>query len=307
MEENEEKIIDDGKIEEGQIRKKKEKKYAALIVSLFSLVFTGTIAFPIIGSLSSKISPSKKSVPSFSWDNQTPGVYGQNKLFKTNENVFSLSKNDNDVSIEEINISAGDAYLVMPTKIYTSETETMNVMSIAGKETNIFSSSSINELEGIYFPSLYTSIGENSFANMSSLKEVKFGSGTGAQKLGDGAFKNATSLLKVTFSKNLTSIGQSSFLNNSSLQELDLTQTSIKTIGENAFEGCVSLSSFALPSSITSIPKELFKGCSSLVSITYKGSKNAWVNLNKDSAWNEGSSLNKVICSDGEIQLNMDF
>lgn len=303
MEEKEEKIIDNPLQEEDPSRKKKEKKYAILIISLFSLVLIGTISIPIIGSFASSISPSKKSVPSFSWDNQTPGVYKKNKTFRTNEDVFTLKKENDVYSIDEISVTSGDAYLIMPSKFYVSEKETASVTAISAKETNILSSSSVDEIEGIYFPSLYTSIGDNAFAGMTSLKEVKFGSGNGIQKIADGAFKNDSLLMKVTFSKNLTSIGSNSFLSNASLESVDLEDTSIKTIGDNAFEGCTSLTSFILPTSIASMPKELFKGCTSLTSLTYKGTKNAWSNLKKDSSWSANSSLTKVTCSDGEVAL----
>ncbi|WP_204792241.1 leucine-rich repeat protein, partial [Oscillibacter sp. CU971] len=42
----------------------------------------------------------------------------------------------------------------------------------------------------------------------------------------------------------------------------------MKTIGENAFYGCTSLSTLVIPSGVTSIGRNAFKGCTSLTSLT---------------------------------------
>lgn len=302
MENAEEKIIENSSenVIENTKMSPKEKRNVAIILSVLAIVVLGTIITPIIGSLSSVISPSKKAMPSFSWDTQTPGLYKKDKTFRTNENVFSLNKNGDGTYVDSVSLTEDDVYLVMPSSFTNDNNEKTNLTSLPNKEGNIFSGT--NKLEGIYFPSLYTSIGNYSFSSMPSLKEVKFGSGDGVQVLGDYVFKDSSSLTSVTFSRNLTTLGKGAFEGASSITSIDFSNTSIKTIGEECFSGCSSLSSVYLTTSITSLPKNLFKSCSALTSITYEGTVNAWNNLSKDSSWNASSSIAKIVCSDGIIQ-----
>lgn len=118
-------------------------------------------------------------------------------------------------------------------------------------------SSGVNSLKGIYFPSLYTTIGASSFANMPKLEEIRFGSGEGNQTIQNRAFENAVSLKEISFSKNLVSIGTETFKNNTSLLKVNLLSTSLKTLGEGAFSGCSSLKEIYLPSSLISLPSSL--------------------------------------------------
>jgi hypothetical protein len=45
-----------------------------------------------------------------------------------------------------------------------------------------------------------------------------------------------------------------------------------------------------------------FKGCSKLTEISYNGTKGAWEEKNGFYNWSE-TGLNKVICTDGEIEI----
>ena len=55
---------------------------------------------------------------------------------------------------------------------------------------------------------------------------------------------------------------------NSVLVSVDLSNTSITSIGSNCFAGCTSLTSITLPESVTSLGDSCFAYCSSLTSIT---------------------------------------
>ena len=69
----------------------------------------------------------------------------------------------------------------------------------------------------------------------------------------------------------VTSIGNQAFDGCSSLTTITLPN-SITSIGSYAFDGCSSLTSITLPNSITSIGSYTFSGCSSLTSITLPNS-----------------------------------
>lgn len=50
---------------------------------------------------------------------------------------------------------------------------------------------------------------------------------------------------------------------------------------------------------------EIFNSCSNIISITYLGTMDEWNStIGKTSSWKNGnSSITKIICSDGEINL----
>ena len=77
---------------------------------------------------------------------------------------------------------------------------------------------------------------------------------------------------------------------------------SVKEIDEHAFEGCKSMTEITLPNSVTSIENGIFYNCSKLTSVTFKGTKEEWNSISKYN-WNAGSSVEKVICTDGEIEI----
>lgn len=303
MENTEEKVIENpsDNVKENTKMSPKEKRNTAIILSVLGIVLLGTIITPIIGSLSSVISPSKKTSPSFSWDTQTPGLYKKDKTFRTNNNVFSLATSNENTYVDSISLTDDDIYLVMPSSVTNTDNTKTSLVMLPDKETNIFSGN--NKLEGIYFPSLYVSIGDYAFSSMPALKEIKFGSGNGVQTLGDYVFKDSTSLSNITFSRNLTTLGRGAFSGATTITSIDFSSTTIKTVGEECFAGCSSLANVTLTTSITSLPARLFKNCSSLTSIIYEGNKNAWNNLSKDSTWSADSSISKIICSDGEINI----
>ena len=64
----------------------------------------------------------------------------------------------------------------------------------------------------------------------------------------------------------LQSIGDSAFEECISLTSLTLP-SSLQSIGDSAFEECISLTSLTLPSSLQSIGNDAFRGCTSLRSV----------------------------------------
>lgn len=55
---------------------------------------------------------------------------------------------------------------------------------------------------------------------------------------------------------------------NNVLQNIDMSNTLVNTVGDNAFYSCTSLASITLPDSLTSIGDSAFYSCTSLTSIT---------------------------------------
>ncbi len=307
MNENEEKVIDVNVIDDKKSKMNpKEKRNAIIICSVGAAILLGTIIIPVIGHFSSQISPSKKSSPSFSWDNQTPGLYTENGLFRTNSNVFSLEKEGERYIVYGVNSTDEDKYLIMPSAVnVSSENKTYAINSVALKnegDSNIFNSTD-SKIKGVYFSGLYSKIGSFSFQNLLNLEEVKFGSGEGSQSIEKNAFANDISLKNIVFSKNLVSVGESAFENNTALVSINFKDTKLQTLSKNAFAGCTSLSEVTLPSSLSSVSESLFLGCTSLETIKYSNTVAAFTNLTRGVDWSKGSSIKEVVCTDSTITL----
>ena len=86
--------------------------------------------------------------------------------------------------------------------------------------------------------------------------------------IGQEAFKDNTSVTKVTFAKkgNLTTIGEAAFAGCTALKSISLPD-SLTTLGEQAF-ALTGLTSVTIPKGLTEIPAYCFASCSALKSVT---------------------------------------
>lgn len=85
-------------------------------------------------------------------------------------------------------------------------------------------------------------------------------------RIGNGAFKNCTSLTSVIVPETITSIGREAFASCSGLKSITLPET-IESISESTFEGS-GLATINIPGTITNIGKNAFKNCSELTTVT---------------------------------------
>ncbi len=96
--------------------------------------------------------------------------------------------------------------------------------------------------------------------------------------IGNGAFRNRSSLTSVSIPNSVTSIGSYAFQDCSNLTSVTIPD-GVTSIGYCAFSGCGRLTSVTIPDSVTSIGGGAFENCSSLTGI--------WVD-----------SVNQYYCSD---------
>ena len=87
-------------------------------------------------------------------------------------------------------------------------------------------------------------------------------------QIGDNAFANLSSLTTVSLPSGITNLGASAFLNCVSLENLDVSNCRFSYIYGQTFKNCASLKSITLPSTVTRFYYDPFMGCSSLSSIT---------------------------------------
>lgn len=120
------------------------------------------------------------------------------------------------------------------------------------------------ELEGIPI----VEIGENALYNDTKINSLSLPSSI--ERVKSGAFWKASNLKNVTFAdkgKGLKTIGMYAFADCSSLESIDLSNSSITEIPENAFSNCTSLKTVKLPSTVTKIADDAFADCKKLEEI----------------------------------------
>ena len=84
--------------------------------------------------------------------------------------------------------------------------------------------------------------------------------------IGDFSFMQFSSLKEIKFPKSLTSIGEGSFSNCSSLEQVDLLHTNLQKLGNYVFRDCTSLRKMTVPDSLQKFSFNTFLDCSKLVS-----------------------------------------
>jgi len=109
-----------------------------------------------------------------------------------------------------------------------------------------------------------TSIGNNAFANLTSLTSVTIPNGV--TNIGSGAFSTCYGLTNVTIPNSVISMGDNAFYGCFSLKGLAIPN-SVTSIGSGAFSYCAGLTSITIPASVTSIGQQAFVNCSSLTAI----------------------------------------
>lgn len=106
-------------------------------------------------------------------------------------------------------------------------------------------------------------------------------------KIGKNAFKNYTSLKKITIPKNITEIGDNAFYGCKKITSVKFSGTKLTKIGAGAFRKCSSLKSVTIPAGVSQIGKDAFRDCKKLSKIAIKGTKvktigkNAFSNIAK--------------------------
>ncbi len=80
------------------------------------------------------------------------------------------------------------------------------------------------------------------------------------------AYKADNSLAEVKLQE-IKSIGERAFMNCTSLIKVDMSDSLPTEIGESAFEGCTGLTSIAIPDSVTEIGEWAFCDCTGLTNV----------------------------------------
>ena len=122
--------------------------------------------------------------------------------------------------------------------------------------------------------------------------------------IGTSAFYDCRSLTNIIIPDSVTSILGYAFYNCSSLASI-IIPDNVSSIGDDAFYNCDKLKRVIIGNGVTSIGEEAFENCNSLKEIQYRGTKKQALTKLKvrNKRWRYGSSIEKIICTDGEIEL----
>ena len=121
-------------------------------------------------------------------------------------------------------------------------------------------------LTTIIIPDGVTSIGDKAFSECSTLTSVTIGSGV--TTIGGQSFDNCGSLKKVEINNNSIVSKKYAWETNSSIKDIFGSQVEeyvlgedVTAIGDGAFSGCPTLTSFIMSDSVTSIGENAFREC----------------------------------------------
>lgn len=210
-----------------------------------------------------------------------------------------------------------------------------------GRFTKILSAAGINPIEKLdYIPDSYMyGLDITSYivpSNITRIERLAFSECTSLMHIllpdnltyiGDSAFYNCNKVSKIILPNSVTFIGSGAFSTNSALAEISLSDN-IKSIGDLTFQDCKNLVSIKIPDGVISIGKYAFVNCDSLIDVTIPntvkkistGAFNICSNLREikfdgtkqqaaklkiwdQKKWRVDSPIQKIICTDGEIEL----
>ena len=202
------------------------------------------------------------------------------------------------------------------------------------------STSFMDELTSISFPTTLISIGDYAFEYATSLTDFVVPETVGS--IGEHFLEGCSSLTSLHIGKNVISIGVSSLcIGTPALTNIEVSSENnvFKSVGgvlfdkemttlyrcpanydsgnteynvpntiyrlhDDAFLQCRKLQKIALPRSLSVMKDALFWECNALETLSYDGTVSEFGQITKGEYWNDGLRLNIVKCTDGDYQIN---
>lgn len=197
----------------------------------------------------------------------------------TNVAVLKLSKNFSgfidygrvpqlrDITVDEGNVNGYTSYQHALYKDKTLVLAPQNVKTLQIRnDTEKIAANALkyNSLSIAVLPDGLTEIGDDAFADSSTLKAVKFPKTV--EKIGNRAFASCPKIKTINIPDSLISIGERAFYNCTSLAAVVLPE-GLSEIKSECFNGCKSIVSMVIPRSVTKIGGGAFSNMTSLEKI----------------------------------------
>ena len=156
------------------------------------------------------------------------------------------------------------------------------------------------ELGVAYIPDNITYIGSSAFSE-SEIKSISLP----AAIFGVSVLKDCVELeyADIRSRSGITSDYKTSPYMFSCCYSLTTVTLDIPIISTHTCASCTKLTDVVLRESVTSIQANAFRGCVRLKSIVYLGTIEQFNKIKLDPKWANGSSIHKIICTDGDIKL----
>ena len=116
--------------------------------------------------------------------------------------------------------------------------------------------------------------------------------------IGEGAFKNCTSISSVFIPKTITYIGRGAFTGCLGMESINIPG-SVKTVGAYAFSNCQNLAEVNIEDGVQEISDDVFAACKSLKTLVFPNS----IQTLGSSVFYKCSSLDSVVISDRITQI----
>ena len=169
--------------------------------------------------------------------------------------LYTLSPSGNEIYITGYSPNINIVNLIIPSLI--------DIRTVVQISDNAFIGANINKLT---IPNTITSIGENSFLNITGLNEVIISPNSKLQKIGNNAFRY-TGINSIFIPDSVLEIGDFAFNNINNLTKVTINNTSkLQQIGAGAFSR-TSITNILIPDSVTEIKSGVFLGTSLLVTV----------------------------------------
>lgn len=158
-------------------------------------------------------------------------------------------------------------------------------------------------LTSINIPASVRTIREYALASCKNLSEINF-LGNNLTSIWEYGLAYNPSLERIKLPEGLQKLGNMVFFKNKELKEVSLPNT-LQHIGEHCFFGDTNLTNLEMNFNLVVFGREPFYDCPNLTTITHRGPKKDILKLgwHIKKRWRKGSSLTKIICDDGEIEL----
>ena len=191
---------------------------------------------------------------------------------ETNNNVFVFECNVNVTIPNSVTIISDSAFL------NCKKLENVQFMQFTDAKSSIKSigNSAFQgcvALTSIRIPDSVETIGENAFNGCTALTSINYDDkNIKVTTISKSAFEGCSALTSIRITNLVTIISDSAFLNCKKLENVQFMQftdakSSIKSIGNSAFQGCVALTSIRIPDSVETIGENAFNGCTALTKV----------------------------------------